>query len=52
MPVSKHPVSKAQMGWMWVHHPAIAKKWAHRAKRRYGKKTWYKRLPRHSRRRR
>lgn len=46
--VAKRPASKAQIGYMWIHHPKIAHKWAHSAKRRYGKRTWYRRLPRHS----
>lgn len=52
MPASKHPSSKKQMGYMWVHHPKIAHRWARRAKRKYGKKRWISRLPRRSRRRR
>ena len=34
---------KAQMGWMFVHHPAIARRWAHETKS-------IKRLPRKVRR--
>lgn len=37
--------SKAQMRWMFVHHPRIARRWAHHTRN-------LKRLPAHVRRRR
>lgn len=38
--------SKAQVKWAFATKQPFARRWAREAKRKYGKKVWYKKLPR------
>ena len=38
--------SKAQVRWAFATKQPFAHRWAKQAKRKYGKKVWYKKLPR------
>jgi hypothetical protein len=37
--------SKAQVRWAFANKKSFARRWAHEAKMKKGKKVWYRRLP-------
>lgn len=37
--------SKKQVRWAFANKKSFARRWAHEAKVKHGKKTWYRRLP-------